>query len=288
VSGDGGISRSSGAGGISRSSSDPEPGTELERLEPHGTELGFPQEGLVTRYEPHFRLMQGALIGIAIGAVAAIALFLSGRAAEPKPDWSSWRPADRGTKGASQIADHVAPTYRLKTGQQLVAVEGGPLKVADLPVRIAMAQPDDPGTVRIVRGDGILYTLCGLGKRCSIATGKPSAERALLLRREALELALYTFRYLHGVDNVVALMPPAPGNKPDNALFFRRDNVEPALDLPLRATLPARPPTPESITTSPETGLVTKLTDPTLFKYSVQQAPDASAFLVLNRPTKSQ
>jgi hypothetical protein len=287
VSGEGGISRSSKGGGISRSSSDAQPGTELERVAEQGAEVGFPQEGLVTRYEPHFRLVQGALIGIAIGAVAAIAVFLSGRAAEPKPDWSAWRPADGGTKGAAQIADHVAPTYRLKGGEQLVAIEGGPLKVADLPVRIAMAQADDPGTVRIVRGDGILYTLCGLGKRCSIPTGKPSAERLLLLKREALELALYSFRYLHGVDNVVALLPPAPGKKPDNALFFRKQNVEPALDVPLRLTLPATPPTPEGVKTSPETPLVTKLTDPTWYQYSVQQAPDASAFLVL-APRKLQ
>ncbi len=40
------------------------------------------------------------------------------------------------------------------------------------------------------------YILCGLGANCSIKGGKASTARHALLRREALELALYTFKYV--------------------------------------------------------------------------------------------
>ncbi len=45
---------------------------------------------------------------------------------------------------------------------------------------------------------------------CSIKEGKPSNERGLLVTREALELALYTFRYVSGVERVIVTMPPPP------------------------------------------------------------------------------
>ena len=54
-----------------------------------------------------------------------------------------------------------------------------------------------------------MYTLNGLGPNGSIPGGKPSTSARLLLRREALELALYSFRYLDDVDMVVVLLPPS-------------------------------------------------------------------------------
>ena len=49
-----------------------------------------------------------------------------------------------------------------------------------------------------------------LGKGGRLRDSKPSKARHRLLRREALELALYSFRYLPDVTMVVTLMPPAP------------------------------------------------------------------------------
>ena len=58
-------------------------------------------------------------------------------------------------------------------------------------------------------GNTIAYNLCGIGgKNCAIGVGQPSTDRLLLLRREALELALYTFKYIGGTQNVVAILPP--------------------------------------------------------------------------------
>ena len=159
--------------------------------------------------------------------------------------WSQWQPSTTSLgDGAQQIADHVAPTYRQQGGDQLVGVTGGPLKVAaspdPLPAKIAVASQDTT-KIGIIRGTTAMYSLCGLGSRCSINRGKPSTQRFLLLRREALELALYSFRYLD-VANVVALLPPAPGQRPQNAVFFQRSEFKKVLDHPIDQVLPSPPP----------------------------------------------
>jgi hypothetical protein len=238
-------------------------------------------------FAPRFRALTGALVGLALGALAATLVLATGHGPQshPGPKWSDWKPDQGGSKGAAQIAQHVGPGYRLPTGDELVLVTGGPLKVAqlDLPVRIAISSGGSTGSISEAKGKSVLYTLCGLGSHCAINKGKPSTERFLLLRREALELALYSFRYLGGIDNVVTLLPPSPGKKPKNALFFRRNELKPALDQPLRATLPAPPPTLDTLATSPEGSLVQRLTGGNLFHYSFTQSQDLSAFLVLNK-----
>jgi hypothetical protein len=270
-----------------------------ERVKPSETlpepvrkaELGFPSGPQPpSTYAPRFRMITGALVGVAIGALAATGLLLAGGKAPRSPAWSSWSPADHGTKdGAEQIARHVGANYRLPTGDQLVLVTGGPLRVAglDIPVRIALDESATTGNaddISEVKGRTVMFQLCGLGPRCSINKGKPSDERGLLLHREALELALYSFRYLHGVKNAVALLPPPPGKKPVNALFFRKHDYEPALDHPLAATLPSPPPTLNALPDSPEASLIARLTDEHVFGYSFQQTQDLSALLVLTKP----
>lgn len=240
-------------------------------------------------YAPRFRALTGGLVGLGIGALIAAGVALVARTPPEPARWSAWHPTKSGTAGADQIAKHVSPAYRLPTGDQLVLVTGGPLKVADLdiPVKIAVADGGSTGqeNISLVKGKSVLYTLCGLGDRCAINKGKASTERFLLLRREALELALYSFRYLGNVQNVVALMPPAPGQKPENALFFRRKQLKSVLSRPLGLTLPPPPPSVNSIAGSPETNVVEQLTDRNLFQYAFQQGQDLSAFLVLNKRT---
>ena len=91
-------------------------------------------------------------------------------------------------------------------------------------------------------GDAWAYVLCGFGTNCAISGGKPSVERYDLLRREALELALYTFKYNHSIQSVLAYMPPAKaanasGQATPSLIFLRRGDVKQALDQPLKTTL---------------------------------------------------
>jgi hypothetical protein len=245
----------------------------------------------ISRHAPRFRLILGALIGVSVGAIGATLVLVSGQGPSTSSDaWSKWQPASSSLgDGAQQIADHVAPTYRQQGGDQLVGVTGGPLKVAaspdPLPAKIAVASQDTT-KIGIIRGTTAMYNLCGLGSRCAINRGKPSAQRFLLLRREALELALYSFHYLD-VANVVALLPPAPGQKPQNAVFFQRDEFKKVLDHPIGQVLPSPPPSVVGLTDTPQGKLISQVTAPSVYCFSFQQAQDLSAFLVLQKPIET-
>jgi hypothetical protein len=236
----------------------------------------------------HFQIIMGVLIALAIAAVTgAIAVATSGGGASSAEtgSWAAFRPSSDGIEtGAKEIAAYVGPQYRLPTGQQIVNVEGGPLQIQGLPMRIAVRHsPADGGKIDLLDGKGVLYSLCGLGPKCSINIGKPSQSRLRLLEREALELALYSFHDLKDVDNVVVFMPPAPkGSNPPVALHFGRGDVAGQLARPLRATLPVPVPTPDTVDRSPDTPFVKALTVGNLFQFSFSQSNQASSvFLVL-------
>ena len=112
---------------------------------------------------------------------------------------------------------------------------------------------------------GVLYQMCGLGVNCQIDGGKPSPERMLLLRRAGLEMALYSFRYLKDVKQVVVLIPATPGKAQTVALYFSRDALRPELDRPLTSSLLPTAPTTKTVTLSPDASLVDQTTNPYLF-----------------------
>lgn len=257
---------------------------------------------------PHaerFSFLRGALIACALVAVgAAVALVLAGGGGPAQtsgPQWSAWRPTVAGTEAAAQIAQYVGSSYKSSAGEQLMVVTGGPLSVSgagmsggNLPLSIVVQRPPaQGGSASLVEGKGVLYRLCGLGKDCAIA-GKPSTERWLLVRREALELALYTFRYVDGVQNVVVFTPPprrpdgrilvGKGAPASRALFFRRADVEAQLRRPLSSTLTRTVPRPEAAARAPDAGFVDLLTAPRVFSFRLQPSnSDNSGFLVLQQ-----
>jgi len=125
--------------------------------------------------------------------------------------------------------------------------------------------------------------LCGIGgSGCSIPTGKPSETRGRLVRREALEVALYTFKFVPTIKSIVAFMPPPAGQPPSTLLYLQRDNFKKELDQPLRKTLPLeKPPLPTDSDTK-EAATIDRLTLPAVYSYNYQQLQDASALLVLD------
>jgi hypothetical protein len=237
-------------------------------------------------YQARFQLLFGVLLGVGLAALAATVLFVAvGKkgASDNAVNWSPWRPnATDGLAAVQQIADHVGQRYTLPSGNQLVAVRGGALELAGLPVTIALRSPaPNQGKIAIEDKKGVLYTLCGLGKLCSIKEGKPSVPRHLVLRRESLELALYTFRYIRNIDEVIVMLPPPPGKKPSEVMYFRRGDVGASLDRPLAVTLPGAPPAINRLG-NVQADFINRMTGPNLFSFEAVQGQDAKVYLVLD------
>jgi hypothetical protein len=267
---------------------------------------------------PHshkFRAVMATLFGVALGAlIVAAAILVSGGKAGPTGKWSDWSPSDDGNLGAREIADHLAPFYRISNVDQLDVVTVANLSNQNAAtqsttspssgLQIAVHADPTSSAVSLLSGKTIAYNLCGIGSsNCVIGVGKPSADRLLLLRREALELALYTFRYISGAQNVVAILPPGhttqqcsgicprpnakATTKPvDIALLFLRDELSPWLSRPLSDTFPEQfPPYVSQMPLwkqTPEAGLVEQITARGLFSERVVQEQDGSNLLVLD------
>jgi hypothetical protein len=217
-------------------------------------------------YAPRFQFMTGALVAVGIAALVGITIAIVGIAPKDEgPAWSSWKPTTGGLQGASEIASHIGGAYRDR-GKQLVKVEANDISYKGVPLLVAMRKSaEEGGAIQVHDEKGVLYQMCGLGVNCQIDGGKPSPERMLLLRRAGLELALYSFRYLKDVKQVVVLTPAPPGKAQTIALYFSRDELRPELDRPLTSSLLPTAPTIKTVTLSPDARLVDQTTNPYLF-----------------------
>jgi hypothetical protein len=186
-----------------------------------------------------------------------------------------------------QIATYVSSTYHLPDGHELVAVKASippsfqnTLVITDYAVSVPNGGQTSYDV--IPAANSVTYELCGLGPQCAIASGTPSAARNRLLRREALELALYTFHYEPSLQTVVTYLPPARGQKASFVLLFLRDQLAGALAQPLKATLPeAKPPLPNAIS-AVEAKTIDGLTAPDLYRFSFTRGQDGGVWLVFN------
>jgi hypothetical protein len=124
-----------------------------------------------------------------------------------------------------------------------------------------------------------MYSLCGLGTSCAIATGTPSVERGTLVRREILELALYTFKYVPSIKHVIAFMPPQPGQQPKYAVYLRNSDLQNELKVPLSETLAKKVPLPKAIPTT-EVRTIDETTEPRVFSFSLSQTQTGDAVFV--------
>jgi hypothetical protein len=239
---------------------------------------------------PHmlrFGLIYGGLGAVLVLAIVGVAIFAS-RSINPGPRWSAWKPSGGGLGASKQIAEHVAARYHLPGGEQMVDVIAkapsvSPASTVTIPihylaVRGTKGQGDQITSVSPT--DSVMYSLCGLGASCAIAKGKASVERGRLVRREIVELALYTFKYVGGVKNVIAFMPPQPGASPKYVVFLRKDDLEEQLKQPLVTTLAAKVPLPKTIPAR-EVRTIDSVTEPRVFSFSLSQAQQGDAILVL-------
>jgi hypothetical protein len=239
------------------------------------------------RYEARFLAVYGVLGVVLAGAVAGLVLLVARPGHHTAAAWSAWRPQNGDAESmVKEIADHVSKEYRLtKGGGQLVGVVASKPAVQNIEIK-AIAVRSAPGSnsnISILGAEKTeMFILCGLGSQCSISKGKPTTARGRVLRRESLELALYTFKYVPGIDSIVAFLPPKPGSNPTYTLFLRKSDLSKELKLPLHKTL-LRLAAPTPTSTDPrETPVIDRLTLPSLFQYSLTQSQDGSAILVLD------
>lgn len=251
------------------------------------TEADAARQPSVAPHRLRFSLIYGGLGAVLAGAIVVLVLY-AGRSISPGPTWSSWKPSGGGEGAAKQIADHVAQGYRLSTGAQLVDVIAkspavSPASTVSIPIHyvaIRGAKGQGDRVYPISSSNSIMYSLCGLGQSCAIATGKPTVARGTLVRREILELALYTFKYVGGIKSVIAFMPPALGTQPKYVVYLQKDDVKTQLRAPLGETLGKKVPLPTTIPAR-EVQTVDSVTESRVYSFSLSQAQQGDAILVL-------
>ena len=211
-----------------------------------------------------FRLAFYGLVALGFCSLGlAVALSPGRRVTVAASDWSSFSPADSGVQGAQDIADYVAPYYRASPSTQLAVVTAVNLNDPAKPLEVVVPSGSGTSTSSLLplpANSTIVFNLCGTNSgNCTIGTGAASSARLLLLRRESLELALYTFRYIAGIQTVVAILPPGhtgctgicpkpqsqtPVKTVNIAVAFDRQELIPWLSRPLHDALPEALPPP--------------------------------------------
>jgi hypothetical protein len=277
------------------------PGSALASQAPHASP-----------HAPRFQFLFGALGALSVAAVALAVVLLRSPAPAPERPWSAWKPVAGEVDEAQQIAAYVAPQYRLPGGKQIVEVTGGPPSLKGQPLTVGVIRSGQAPAA--LEGNNVLYQLCGDGADCSIKEGKPSAERGLLVAREALELALYTFRYVSGVDRVLVTIPPPPPTSATktsgssgaltsatsagsqttsasttgsaasrvvrHAIIFNRQDLAPELGQPLGATLSAVTPAVSQMADWPDATAVKTLTEPHLYDFTISETQQGLVMLL--------
>lgn len=253
-------------------------------------------------FRARFGMVVGALVGFGVAAATVLVLVLSSDPG-PEPAWSAFKPrSDDRNIQIIEIARAVARQYRLDDGDQLNRVDAEPLELDGAALRVVVRSTGKGEGANIDEIDGrtVLYTLKGLGPQGSIDSGKPSESRLRLLQREATELALYTFTYVDGFENVVAVLPPpSPADGEDapdaatgeidglRAMLFSPGDLERELRQPLAATFPGETPRPSTISAQ-DIESMRSFSVSHLFIASLTTDQLGSGVLVLDRESASE
>jgi hypothetical protein len=198
--------------------------------------------------------------------------------------WSSYKPTGVDVYAKAQnTADHIAPSYKYN-GQPIAVVQAQPLIYQDTQVDgIAFTRQPFRKIGSAVKqfepADAtIAYVMCGGAAKCGLSQ-VGSQETIPLLRREALELALYTFKYAPNVDSVVSLLPPEGST--NGVIYLQRRNLADELSKPLSATLPQHQVLSYGGMTEVERARVMRLTSNHLYNSRFVPGPNGRMLLVL-------
>jgi hypothetical protein len=256
-------------------------------------------------YYTRFSLAYTVLIMLAVAGVGALVLLLVRPAAPHSPPWSKFVPTGASLDMERQIATQVSSEYKAAPGSLLVTVFPGPIQApgvvqgdngpqsVEVPVSLIAVQPDvstgrhDQGDFTFFQPDSTVgYEMCGFSDtQQNCAAPSLSGDPEQLLRREAVELALYTLKYVPGTNAVITYLPPTSNPQaPTRAVFITRNDAKDSLDRPLAQTLKTREIQLGAGLLVPDSGHVSALAH--IFTTSYQTLPsDGTAALTLTPAT---
>jgi hypothetical protein len=234
-------------------------------------------------------LVAYGIVMLAFGGLLALLIVLATGSSHRGARWSAWRPDGGDSDAAGQVANHVARQYKTAAeGRQVIAVEARFPQAFSRPItEIAVRETASSGVAGAAlpvesTEHSVFFEMCGVGgaAQCNVPGGVSWAEAAV--RREALELGLYSLKYLDDVDTVVVFLPL--NGTTSTAVHFRDRDLRRALERPLAKTLPVRPAPPLGASDAPEEDAIERLTRPHWFRARFQQGPVGSTILVLDPP----
>jgi hypothetical protein len=234
-------------------------------------------------YGRQFFLANLLVVAGFFGVIILFAYLVSNNAA--KEPWSSYKPAGSDVYDRAQnMVDHVAPKYRYG-GEPIAVVQAQPLLYRDAVVDgIAFLKPplrQVGGRITDFEPSGstIAYVFCGQAQSCALPQAG-AGQIGLLLQRESLELALYTFKYWPDVGSIVTLLP-TNGNTAA-AVYLKRRHVERFLDRPLNRTLPNHDDLTADSLTNAERATIDRVVVNNTFASRFEQAPNGRTVLLLS------
>jgi len=236
------------------------------------------------RRKVHSKGFMAANLVVVAGFVGVLVLFAMLVSRGTSNSWSSYTPkgGDVYTK-AQNTADHVAPAYKYN-GEPIAVVQAQPLLYQDAVVdgiaftRQPFRKIGSPFKQFVPSGSTIAYVFCGAAPRCGLAsTG--AQDTVPMLRRETLELALYTFKYTPSVESIVGLLPPSGTS--NYAIYLRRKNFAKELSKPLDATLPEHKVLTYQRLSPVEKATIDRLTMKNTYQSQFSQGANGRTLLVL-------
>ena len=234
-------------------------------------------------YSGRFALVQLLVMILSAGLLALFAVLIS--RSDSHRAWSTYKPKGHETIARAQnMANYVAPRY-VSGGIPIAVVQAQPLVYKDAVVdgiafmRTAAQGVGSATSQFETASKTMLYVFCGSAAGCGLAN---TGEDVLpLLRRESLELALYTFKYWPDTKSVAILLPANKKQSP--AFLFRRRKLTKELSKPLAATLPNRDQVTVSSLTQDEVATIQRLTEGSIYLSRFQQTGNGHTLLLLGR-----
>jgi hypothetical protein len=230
------------------------------------------------------------VLAVVVGVAVGMAIVLVDRSGGTHAPWSQYKPTSHGLQAAQQIANFVAGGYRLN-GQPFTSALATPPEIepsagTNVPIYAAAIRTgladEKPQDVQFVKTDhAIVYYFNGTGQSGTIP-GAQSVPRGALLRRQILETSLYTFKYVDGINAVIAFPPPTVGSDGKalaRAVLLQKSDYSQQLSGPLVQTLPSRRVETPSVKFGPaELAAIAKMR---FLQYDFQALPNQTALLVL-------